>query len=204
MPDYSHLIDKTFGLWTVTGPSETRRYYVACVCACGSLREVAVGQLTNGYARSCGCLARLPESERAKFPPKYPSEYKIWKGMRSRCLLKNDSHYPSYGGRGIRICDRWSSYEAFLQDVGRRPSPRHTLDRIDNDGDYEPGNVRWATAKEQNRNTRRSRKIVRSDGVRFSSFAEAAEVTGEPWRAIHWAVRSGKPCGGHTWQDDTP
>jgi hypothetical protein len=87
-------------------------------------------------------------------------EYKIWASMKQRCLNPNQKGYLNYGGRGVRVCTRWcDSFEAFLADLGRRPSPRHQLDRIDNDGDYEPGNVRWALRAVQNRNRRGNRWI---------------------------------------------
>jgi hypothetical protein len=83
-------------------------------------------------------------------------EYAIWKTMKQRCVNKNNQDYYLYGARGISVCDEWmKSFELFLKDVGRRPSSRHSLDRRENDGDYEPGNVRWATPIEQVRNSRR-------------------------------------------------
>lgn len=83
-------------------------------------------------------------------------EYKTWVGIIKRCTDPKAKGWPNYGGRGIHICDEWRhSYAAFLADVGRKPSPRHSIDRIDNDGNYEPGNVRWATRSEQNSNQRR-------------------------------------------------
>lgn len=82
------------------------------------------------------------------------SEYRTWGGMVQRCTNPNNSRYSSYGGRGITVCDRWRTFENFLEDMGRRPSPDHSIDRIDNDGSYEPGNVRWATKSQQQINRR--------------------------------------------------
>jgi hypothetical protein len=104
-------------------------------------------------------------------------EYRTWLSMLTRCRNPKSDHWPGYGGRGITVCARWNdSYEAFLEDVGRRPSLRHTLDRVDNAGNYEPGNVRWATPREQSRN-RRSNRLL--------------EFRGEVATAAEWAERFG-------------
>jgi hypothetical protein len=87
--------------------------------------------------------------------------------MRTRCANPNAKDYPLYGGRGIRVCERWQKFENFLADMGERPSPRHTLDRIDSDGNYEPGNCRWATPMEQ-ANNRRDNEMVKIDGVEIT------------------------------------
>lgn len=87
-------------------------------------------------------------------------EYSAWSALVRRCTNPNNPCYRDYGGRGISVCAEWRSYDRFLLDVGKRPSPKHSIDRIDNNGDYEPGNVRWATQSEQNRNTRRTRYIT--------------------------------------------
>ena len=87
--------------------------------------------------------------------------YRAWQDMIQRCYNPRRTRYPMYGGRGITVCQRWrESFEAFLKDMGTSPSPRHSIDRIDNNGNYEPGNLRWATAKEQSRNQRRNRVLT--------------------------------------------
>ena len=88
------------------------------------------------------------------------TEYRIWSGMLARTRNSNHRYFGRYGGRGIKVCDRWLKYENFLTDMGRKPSPEHSIDRINNDGDYEPGNCRWATKKEQGNNTSTVRWIT--------------------------------------------
>ena len=107
-------------------------------------------------------------------------EYAAWRGIKCRCLNPKTRGYHRYGGRGITICAEWvDDYAAFFAHVGPRPSPKHSIDRIENNGNYEPGNVRWATAKEQMNNreeysTRRWRPVVRSDGVTYPNLRRAA------------------------------
>lgn len=108
-------------------------------------------------------------------------EYNIWAGIRARCTCPSDTNYARYGGRGIRMCSRWrQSFSAFLADVGSRPTAAHQIERRDNEGHYEPGNVRWATRKEQARN-RRSTRLVQLDGETMS-LAEATERAGVPYK----------------------
>lgn len=107
---------------------------------------------------------------------KKTAEHAAWLEMRKRCLCKTNRAYPNYGGRGITICDRWSVFENFLEDMGRKPSPSHSLDRERNDGNYEPGNCRWATRTEQSRN-RRNSVVIPFNGA-ATPIQEVADATG--------------------------
>lgn len=127
----------------------------ACVCACGSKLDVRKAYLTSGDTASCGCLRRENTSnlKRGHSLAHSSPTYDIWVLMRQRCNNPRATSYAHYGGRGIKVCERWSSYEAFLQDMGERPEGL-TLDREDVDGNYEPSNCRWATWQVQNTNKR--------------------------------------------------
>ncbi|HUB09426.1 MAG TPA: hypothetical protein VMB50_20650 [Myxococcales bacterium] len=113
-------------------------------------------------------------------------EWCAWREMRYRCQTPTARAYPQYGGRGIKVCERWQVFENFLADMGRRPSPRHSLDRIDNDGNYEPGNCRWATSLEQNRN-RRTPRGEHHHQAKLSA-AKVAEIRGLAGTLSHRAI----------------
>lgn len=121
-----------------------------CRCECGNTTTVAGSDLRKGGTKSCGC-GRKTQSGGHGTP-----EYSTWKMMKSRCHNANNSEYKNYGARGVRVCDRWRhSFVNFLADMGKRPFIGASIDRIDNDGNYEPGNCRWATPLEQSQNTRK-------------------------------------------------
>jgi len=111
--------------------------------------------MKRSHKRSCGCLHRKSHGEASQRKKPQTAEYVAWAGMKRRCFNTHDPKWRDYGGRGIKVDPRWAKdYKEFLKYVGRRPSPMHSLDRIDNDGNYEPGNVRWATARQQYHNRR--------------------------------------------------
>ena len=132
-----------------------------CLCDCGKISFVNAMHLKNGATKSCGCY-RKENSSTMNTIHGYSrtKEYHSWCDMRSRCLDKTNSHYESYGGRGITICDRWlNSFETFLLDMGKRP-PNYTLDRKDVNGNYESNNCRWATDRQQYFNKTTTRYIT--------------------------------------------
>lgn len=127
------------------------------LCNCGSERVVAPGNLRSGATRSCGCLAKEYKGAPKTHGASRTKLYRVYRGMLQRCNNPNTVHYKNYGGRGITVCARWAeSFEAFRSDMGEPPADHLSLDRIDNDRGYEPGNCRWATDKDQARNTRRN------------------------------------------------
>lgn len=148
-----------FSRLTVVREAESRHSHrvFECRCECGATKTVFLSALRSGLSKSCGCLRDEIATRHGKH--KTP-EYRIWAGMISRCENRKLRSWKNYGGRGISICPEWrASFEAFFAHAGIRPSARHSIDRFpNNDGDYEPGNVRWATMSEQLRNNRRSRR----------------------------------------------
>lgn len=137
-----------------------------CFCDCGKAVEVDGSSLKSGGIKSCGCLQKEINIARStKHGGSYTAEYRTWALMRARCYSKSSTSYCDYGGRGIKICDRWlDSFGNFLDDLGKKPSDSHSLDRVDVNGDYTPENCRWATCKEQSLNKRSSR-FISIDGI---------------------------------------
>lgn len=158
-------------------------------CDCGAEKEINRRNVERGLTRSCGCLQRERTSV-AKTTHghstggKITPEFQAYRSMLARCYRPTNNRYDQYGGRGIRVCDRWrDSFEAFLADVGPRPSSSHSLDRWpDTNGNYEPGNVRWALRREQMRN--RTCNLMVTAGGRTMTLIEASEVSGVPYATL--------------------
>lgn len=164
------------GRWTVIERRGYRSAHIEwlCLCECGTRRTVSGGNLRSGASQSCGCLnrevvsaMRTTHGERARGDRREAhktAEYSAWLGMKRRCAATAGKDFRDYASRGIMVCEEWRhDFAAFLRELGRRPSNRHSVDRINTNGNYEPGNCRWATSSEQARN-RRSNHIITSNG----------------------------------------
>lgn len=156
------VIGVRFGRYVVLSdePNRKRIRYVRARCDCGVEKSVRVSSLVSGAIVSCGCYNREKLTKHGRSDHKL---YPLWKAMFRRCERESDSEYHNYGKRGISVCEQWRSFDVFLNDVGDRPSSKHTLDRIDTNGNYEPSNVHWVTQKEQQRN-RRNNRLIEFDG----------------------------------------
>ena len=152
------MTGKMFGRLLITSyapnrvtPSGQRKSMVNCYCLCGRVVIAAAADIRNGHTTSCGCYHK--DAIRTHGKTKHPI-YSTWKGMLARCYNKKRKGYENYGGRGIRVCPEWHDFFNFYRDMGDKPSPDFTLDRIDANGDYTPQNCRWADWDTQARNKR--------------------------------------------------
>lgn len=162
MPNKINLIGRIFGRLTVVSESNERNVHGGvvwnCMCACGESRKVISRSLVAGLTTSCGCYNRERVIETHTTHGKSPRsgktpEYGVWDAMIQRCTNPNHKQYRDYGGRGIKVCERWMSFHYFLSDMGVRPSNNHSIDRFpNNDGNYERLNCRWGTQEQQSRN----------------------------------------------------
>lgn len=152
-----------------SGRHKNGRVLWECLCDCGNTVNIASNNLHGGNSKSCGCLKKESSTERGKKLltthglSKTP-EYGAWKNIIQRCNNPNDQSYSNYGERGIKICDRWlNSFENFYTDLGPRPTDAHSVDRINNNGHYEPGNCKWSTMDEQSNNKRNNHIVTYRD-----------------------------------------
>lgn len=194
MPAAIDLVGQRFGLLTVL--AATRKHYSdrrgmirawECACDCGGSLVVFTGSLRSGGTRSCGCRKRAVLGESTtRHGMAHTRTYRIYRAMLTRCYNPNTASYRNHGARGIKVCERWRSFENFLTDMGEAPAG-HSIDRWpDNDGNYEPGNCRWATPKEQGRNTRVNRMIEHKGEVLcLAVWAERLGVTSDVlWKRL--------------------
>jgi hypothetical protein len=191
------LSGQTFGRLSVVRPAGGRGIKTTwlCRCECGRSVVKTTDSLRRGITRSCGCLRRevtrrmtTKHGAARRVGGKKVSEYLVWRNMKRRCHDPKNKHYENYGGRGITVCPEWiNDYAAFAAHVGKRPSPTHSIERIDNNGHYEPGNVRWATQSEQCRNQRKS--ILLTHGGETKPLKEWAEKLRIPYYTLFARIR---------------
>ena len=186
MGAFQDLAGQRFGLWLVLSrdPERGRGSRWLCRCDCGVERLLPSNHLTAGRSKSCGC--RLSMHAGLKHTPTWNS----WSSMWARCTSRSHHAFGRYGGRGISICERWGDFRNFLADMGTRP-PGTTLDRIDNDGNYEPGNCRWATQREQGNNRRSCTRIVFQG--RAQTLRQWSSETGLGAGTIAYRIAAGWP-----------
>ena len=166
-----------------------------CECDCGDADLYIASRVRHGRVTRCqACALRAVAEKNKKHGMRGSSEYRIWGGIKTRCTNKNAPDYDRYGGRGITMYDEWlGSFDAFFSYLGPRPSKQHSVDRIDNDKGYEPGNVRWATKMEQGRNKKNSTYVT--DGNRVLHINEVASELGITKGAAHMRLKRGKLDG---------
>lgn len=191
MPDFIDMTDRICQRLTVLDHWNRKngKIYWDCRCSCGVLVSVNGAKLRSGLTGSCGCLHR---DKITKHNYHNSPTYTSWQSMKDRCLNPNNVRYKHYGMRGITICQRWTgSFANFLADMGEQPSLHYTIDRRDNDGNYEPSNCRWITRQQQNRNTSRSRYLTHNGETR--TLVEWAEHIGISKNGLAWRLGTGWP-----------
>lgn len=185
------LTGMAFGRLTVLRRSGTRHSQALwhCQCTCGGEAEIIGGMLRSGRTKSCGCIKAERDKMRTANARTTSPLYRIWKAMKVRCENPNSKDFPRYGGRGIKVCERWQSFENFLADMGDRPAGMQ-LERSDNEKGYSPTNCCWATPRQQNRN-KSTNVILEYRGQRLC-LAAWAEKLGKPRTTILNRYHRGK------------
>ena len=179
---------KVFGKLTVVAPYNrlAKRPTWLCRCECGSSAIVAAYDLNSGSTKSCGCLVATQRGA-----SKHPL-YQTWHSMHRRCTRTYRRDWKHYGDRGLSVCERWHTFQNFVDDMGPKPSCRHTIERIDNDRGYEPGNCRWAISSEQTRN-RRTTRTLEYNGERLT-LQQWADLKGLNYYTLWSRVERGWPA----------
>lgn len=190
MESMASLVGQKFGQLTVITEDGKigKGNFIAyiCLCDCGKAIRTRGSSLSSGHTKSCGCN----NPRRTTHNQSRTNDYRIWVGMHARCNSGPDSdYYKNYASRGITVCDRWKIFENFIADMGPRPSSKHSIDRINNDGNYEPKNCRWATVKQQRSNTRLNHYLCFKE--QKMTIREWSEDTKLPYGIILWRIKKG-------------
>lgn len=191
MPALIDLTKKQFGRLTVleraknVKPGKTKW---KCRCSCGNIATISASHLKSGHTISCGCFKKEVLSKRNFTHGLCDSpEYRAWNGITARCYNPSEPVFKHYGGRGIKVCGEWRhNFMAFYNHVGKRPSPKHSIDRIDNNSDYRPGNVRWATYHEQMNNKRTNHLITIHEWT--MTLSQWAQFVGLKYDTLHCRI----------------
>lgn len=190
MPKLVDMIGKRFGRWTVlersTKTDKAKNVYYRCRCDCGKEKDVLGTTLRNGKSVSCGCYQKQVAHENTKHGLTNTRLYKIWENMVQRCTNPKSDSYYKYGARGIKLCDKWrKDFLNFYQwAINNGYQDDLTIDRIDNNGNYEPSNCRWATPKEQAQNTRVVRLITINGETHC--FRDWSKILKIPYSTLHY------------------
>jgi len=161
------------------------------LCSCGKEHIACVKLVVSGHTSSCGCLAREVLTARNTghgLSKASPKTYRTWKDMRSRCNTASNADYANYGGRGIKVCQRWNDFALFLEDMGPRPEGM-TIERIDVDKGYEPSNCKWATIDEQANNKRQTVRITHNGQTK--SMTQWAKLLGKSHGTLSYRLKNG-------------
>lgn len=187
---------RTFNRLTVieaAGRTRHNKPLVLCTCSCGKTATVLLAQLKNGKTKSCGCLhlERTSEAKTTHGESRKTPEYRAWSSMKRRCYNQKTCDWENYGKRGIEVCSRWKhSFENFLEDMGRKPDPSYSIDRIDVNAHYGPENCRWASPRQQANNKTNSRLIEHKGTTR--TLAEWTRWSGLPYKVLQKRIDTHK------------
>ena len=165
------------------------------MCGCGAVQDFSATRVKNGYVNFCKqCSASIVAEKIKTHGMKYSDEYRTWSGIKNRCKNTASKDYYRYGGSGILMCDEWANnFASFFAYLGKKPSSKHSVDRIDNDKGYEPGNVRWATPTEQAQNKKNTTYVT--DGKNVYRINEVAKLLNITRGAAHLRLKRGKLDG---------
>jgi hypothetical protein len=188
---YSRLTVVSYSHVTIT-PGGSKIHHYNCNCSCGGKITARKNSLIQGNPKSCGCISKEKSlnGERRRYGVDLIPEYGVWLGMKGRCYNLNDTKYKNYGARGIIVCNRWlNSFHDFLEDMGNRPSSKHSIERDNVNGNYEPNNCRWATDIEQ-ANNRTNNRVLEIDGI-SKNLCQWADEVGIKRETLAYRINSG-------------
>lgn len=188
----AQMLGKRYGRLVVQSHAgvKKQKHYWNCLCDCGSTHVTNTNSLTQGHTQSCGCLqAEVMARGNVVHGLSRTPAYTAWLNIRARCENEASPSYKNYGGRGIRVCDRWQSFDNFFADMGQPPSAQHSIERLNNNGNYEPDNCIWATRYQQSRNRRNNVSVTINGETKFIS--EWCEQYGIALASVHRRLKKG-------------